>query len=335
MIPNIEPDQAVEDFLTERSEEVSRASLRNYRYALEELVRFCDDRGIEYINEINPYHLKQYKIRRRESGIKEVTLKNNLSTLRVFLRWCAQAGLVEEGMAEMVQLPQLDARQRSSDVMLRLTEVEDILDYLYKYKYAHRRHAVFQLMWHICMRMGTVVALDLEDYLPTRNQIKVRHRPESETPLKNGIEAERIVNISDEMVEVLDDYIRVIRHDVEDEYGRKPLFTTEFGRLTLTTLRKNVYAITRPCVYRGHCPHDLEIEDCEAARKKKSASSCPSSMSPHPVRRSAITYHLNRDWPKEKVSERANVSADVLDEHYDGRSEGERAMTRKQYLDNL
>lgn len=68
---------------------------------------------------------------------------------------------------------------------------------------------------------------------------------------------------------------------------------------------------------------------------KTQSSKCPSSMSSHPVRRAAITYHLNRNWPKEKVSERANVSIDVLEEHYDGRSEGERAMTRRQYLDNL
>jgi site-specific recombinase XerD len=333
--PNLTPEQAVEDFLKEREGEVSKASHRNYKYALEELIRFCEDQEIEYINEIHAYNLKQYKIRRRKSGIKEVTLKNNLSTLRVFLRWCAQAGLIEGGMAEMVQLPSLSSEQRSNDEILTLDEVEDILDYFYKYEYAQRRHTIFQLMWHTCLRMGTIIALDINDYNRDKRLIEVRHRPDKGTPLKNGNEAERIVNLDNQMAEVLNDYIRGHRKHRTDDHGRKPLFTTPYGRITHTTIRKNVYAMTRPCVYHNTCPHNRRIEDCEAAQKKTQSSKCPSSKSAHPVRRAAITYHLNRNWPKEKISERANVSIDVLDEHYDGRSEGERAMTRKQYLDNL
>lgn len=190
-------------------------------------------------------------------------------------------------------------------------------------------------MWHTCFRMGTVVGLDLDGYLPDQNRIKVRHRPETDTPLKNGIEGQRIVNLADRVTDVLDDYIRINRNDVTDDNGRSPLFTTRHGRVSRTAVRKNFYGITRPCVVTGSCPHNRCIEECEAAVQKKKASSCPSSRSPHPIRRAAITYHLNRDWPSEKVSERANVSTDVLDEHYDNRTEGDRAQGRKQYLDNL
>ena len=335
MISDISPKQAVEDFLAEREGEVSQASHRNYKYTLKELIRFCEDNDIERVSDLHGYHLKKYKLRRRGQGIKEVTLKNNLSTLRVFLRWCEQAELVERGFHELVQLPNLNQNDRVSEKTLSLDRVEDILDYYYKFEYATRRHAVFQLMWHTCFRMGTTVALDLEDYLPNRKQIKVRHRPETDTPLKNGIEAERVVNLNDRVTDVLDDYIQVQRHDVTDQHGREPLFTTRNGRLSRTALRKNFYGITRPCKVTRSCPHDRRIEECEAAIRKRDASGCPSSRSPHPIRRAAITYHLNRDWPQEKISERANVSVDVLDEHYDSRTEGERAMTRKQYLDNL
>lgn len=335
MNPTVSPEQAVEDFLSEREGEVSKASHRNYKYALKELIRFCEENSIEDVGDLHGYHLKKYKLRRRGQGIKSVTLKNNLSTLRVFLRWCEQAELVEQGFHELVQLPNLDQNDRVSDKILSLDRIEDILDYFYKYEYATRPHAVFQLMWHTCFRMGTVIGLDLEDYLPNRGQIKVRHRPETDTPLKNGIEAERIVNLDNRIMDVLDDYIQIRRHDVTDEFSREPLFTTRHGRLTGTTMRKNIYGITRPCKVVGNCPHDRSIESCDAAVRKKEASQCPSSRSPHPIRRAAVTYHLNRDWPREKVSERANVSVDVLDEHYDSRTEGERAMTRKQYLDNL
>jgi len=333
--PRVSPQQAVEDFLAEREGEVSQASHRNYKYTLQELIRFCEKQGIERVGKLHGYHLKKFKSYRRKQGIKQITLKNNLSTLRVFLRWCEQAELVEKGFAELVQLPNLNHEDRVSDTVLSLERIEDILDYFYKYEYGTRSHAVFQLMWHTCFRIGTVLALDVEDYMPSQRQIKVRHRPESDTPLKNGIEAERVVNLSDRVADVLEDYIDVPRYNVTDEHGREPLFTTKYGRLSGGTLRKNLYGITRPCKITGHCPHDKVIEDCEAAVRKKSASKCPSSRSPHPVRRAAITYHLNRDWPGEKISERANVSVDVLDEHYDSRTEGERAKTRKQYLDNL
>ncbi|WP_148413441.1 site-specific integrase [Haloferax sp. KTX1] len=332
---DISPEQAVQDFLAEREGEVSKASHRNYKYALEEFVRFCDEHSIESVTDLHGYHLKKFKLRRRGQGIKEVTLKNNLSTLRVFLRWCEQAELVDQGFSELVQLPDLNYEERVSETVLSLDRVEDILDYYYKFEYATRRHAVFQLMWHTCFRMGTTVALDLNDYLSNRKQMKVRHRPDTGTPLKNGTEAERVVNLSERVTDVLDDYIQVQRHEKTDEHGREPLFTTHHGRLSKTALRKNFYGITRPCKVTGNCPHDRCIEECEAAIRKKSASRCPSSRSPHPVRRAAITYHLNRDWPSEKISERANVSVDVLDEHYDSRTEGERAKTRKQYLDNL
>jgi hypothetical protein len=136
------------------------------------------------------------------------------------------------------------------------------------------------------------------------------------------------------MIEVLTDYLNVTRDPVTDNAGRKPLFTTPSRRLYATILRKDLYAITRPCFVGVSCPHDRDPNECEATAKKK-ASSCPSSLSAHPVRRSAITYHLNRDIPKEKVSERANVSVSVLETHYDARTEDEKAASRKQYLEDL
>lgn len=182
--------------------------------------------------------------------------------------------------------------------------------------------------------MGSVQALDLDDYYPKSKQIEVRHRPNSETPPKNGRDGERNVNLSDEMCRVLNDYIDVKRDDTTDEYGREPLFTTPTKRIYDTLLRKDTYAITRPCHVGLECPHDRDPETCEAT-KKKQAHSCPSSMSPHPFRRAAVTYHLNQGWPKEKLSERADVSIDILDKHYDARTKSEEAATRRQYLDNL
>jgi hypothetical protein len=62
---------------------------------------------------------------------------------------------------------------------------------------------------------------------------------------------------------------------------------------------------------------------------------CPSSLSLHPIRRGAITYQINRGWPKEKLSERTDVSVEVLEKHYDARTQEEQREGRKQHLDLL
>jgi site-specific recombinase XerD len=333
MTTKVTPRQAVEDFNRERKPEVSFSTWRNYQYPLEQFIEFCDDHNIEYINDITGYDLKKFKVRRQQTGIKTVTLKNNLSSIRVFLRWCVQAGLVEPKLPDMVELPTLTSNDTVSDDVLEQDRVESILDYLYKFEYGTLRHVLFQFIWHTGARMGTVQAIDLGDFHEEEQYVELRHRPETGTPLKNGYNGERQVSLSAETAEVLSDHIQVHRTDVVEDSGREPLFTGD-ERASKTTIRKNLYAVTRPCHISDNCPHGREIAECEATTYSE-AGGCPSSMSPHPLRRAAITYHLNRDWPKEKVSERANVSVEVLDEHYDARKESEKRRTRKQYLDNL
>ncbi|MBB6646115.1 hypothetical protein [Halobellus ruber] len=124
------------------------------------------------------------------------------------------------------------------------------------------------------------------------------------------------------------------RESVTEKGGREPLFTTPTRRLYDSILRKDLYAITRPCCVGTGCPHDRDPDGCDATTKKQ-ASGCPSSLSAHPLRRSAITYHLNQDIPKEKISGRANVSVSVLETHYDARTEDQKAANRKQVLEEL
>jgi site-specific recombinase XerD len=332
--PDLTPTEAVDDFLDEKKPEVSYSTWRNYRYPLRFFTEFCEDRGIEEINELSGYDLKKFKSERRKSDINNVTLYNNLSVLRVFLQWCEEAQQLDQGFHDLLALPELDDEEISSDDKLELDHIEDILDYLYKFEYATRRHAAFQLIWHTCIRQGTLMALDVDDYLPQKQQIKIRHRPESGTALKNGAAAERKVNLNSEICDVLNDYLDMNRESVTEKGGREPLFTTPTRRLYDSILRKDLYAITRPCYVGAGCPHDRDPDECDATSKKQ-ASSCPSSLSAHPLRRSAITYHLNQDIPKEKISGRANVSVSVLETHYDARTEDEKAANRKQVLEEL
>ena len=184
------------------------------------------------------------------------------------------------------------------------------------------------------MRVGAVHALAVEDYNPEEQSIQVVHRPESGTRIKNGPDGERFVALSDEICILLDDWIEQRRPKTTTETGREPLISTSFGRAHRSTLRGDCYRITRPCVSTGECPHDREIEDCSAT-ERDSASECPSSVSPHALRRGGITHALSEDWPMKAVGDRANVSEQVLEMHYDQRSEKEKMEQRRDYLDQL
>lgn len=118
-----------------------------------------------------------------QEQVKKVTLKNNISTLRVFLKWCEEIQAVERGIHDLVSLSDDEI---TSDAQSDLEELNAILDYLETYEFATRRHATFQLMWHTCIRMGTVQALDLNDYDPENGLLTVRHRPETGTPTRRG-----------------------------------------------------------------------------------------------------------------------------------------------------
>lgn len=65
------------------------------------------------------------------------------------------------------------------------------------------------------------------------------------------------------------------------------------------------------------------------------SAQCPSSVSPHPFRRGAITHYLQSDVPETVVCDRANVTSDVIDQHYDQRSQKEKMEQRRGYLDEI
>jgi integrase len=61
-------------------------------------------------------------------------------------------------------------------------------------------------------------------------------------------------------------------------------------------------------------------------------SKCPSSVTPHLIRRGYITRLLEAGVSIEVVSDRCTVSPVVIDEHYDVRSEDEKMQQRQEVL---
>jgi integrase len=272
--------------------------------------------------------------RRDDGDLNNVTMVTQLSTLRVFIRWCEQIDGVKEGLHEKILLPTLGRTEDRRDAMLEGEAAKKLIEYLRQFEFATRTHALIELLWHTGMRIGALHGLDLDDYDSGKQSLEVHHRPETETRLKNTEAGERHIALNADTCDTLDAYIRYNRVEKTDDYGREPLFTSTRGRPAKSTLRDSIYRISRPCIYTGDCPHGRVIEDCEAM-KSDHASKCPSSVSPHAIRRGSITYHLSQDVPDKVVSDRMNVSLDILEKHYDRRSERDKAEQRRRYLDEL
>ena len=184
------------------------------------------------------------------------------------------------------------------------------------------------------MRVGAIHSLDVDDFDPEEKSLEVVYRPETDTPIKNSTDGERFIALSDEVCQLLIDWIDQRRPASVDKHGREPLITTSQGRAHTTTLRGDCYRYTQPCIRSGECPHGRDIDDCPATDYER-ASECPLSESPHALRRGGITNSLQQDWPMKAVGDRANVSEQVLEMHYNQRTEKEKMEQRRDYLDRL
>lgn len=331
----IDPDTALELYLTDRENNLSQATIYSHRSRLGHFVRWCDQQDITNLNTLTGRQLHRYRLCRRDDGdLSATTEKTQMDTLRVFIRWLESIDGVPADLHTKVQSPTLTGDDNVRDMMLTEDEAERILDYLDQFAYASRPHVVLTLMWHTMMCVGAVHALDLEDYDPSDRSIQVVHRPESGTPIKNGPGGERFVALADDVCQLLDDWIEHQRPAVTDDFGRDPLITTREGRAHKATLRGDCYRETRPCISTGDCPHGRDITTCPGT-EHDGAFNCPSSVSPHAIRRGAITHALSNDWPTNVTGDRANVSEQVLETHYDQRSEKEKMEQRREYLDIL
>lgn len=322
----IAPREAVELYLDHKATSYADATVRNSRYRLKPFVEWCEQEGIENLNSITGRDAHRFRIWRQEDGdLSPITMRGHQSSLRVFFKWAATIEAVPEGLYDKILVPRVGHGERHREEMLSPDDAEEKLAYLDRYHYASIEHVVLALLWETAVRIGTAVAIDVVDVDLESQTVYLKHRPDEGTPLKNGASGERPVAITDDLTAILADHINDRRIDQTDDHGREPLLTTTDGRMHRSTLRNLVYEVT--------APHFLD-DDCPGCRKGESAK-CDEAVNPHAIRRGSITNFLSKDVPVEVVSDRANVSRDVLDEHYDQRSTERKLEQRRDYLDNI
>lgn len=342
-LKSTEPVDVVRYYLCTRRMEWADASYADASYDLTRFLEFCEYAGIDDLASLSSRDIEGFKDwRKRDENIALTTLDGQLSNIRCFIRKCERLEIIEEGLADSIDMPDLDYSDEVSYVRIEASDAQAILDYHQKHDYATRAHAEFALMWDTLCRLGDCRGLDLEDYGKDdegQAYVEFVHRPETGTPIKNGkgdVEGaggERKVNVSEWAAEIIDEYIKEKRETATDDYGRDPLFTTVGGRPVTSTVRRDIYKITQPCRYTQDCPVGRDPEQCEAKNDSDLLPRCPPNVSPHPVRRGGICHQLNNGVAKGTICERADVSMEVLNKHYDLRTKEEARVQRREKLE--
>jgi site-specific recombinase XerD len=234
------PEEAVELYLKQRKADLSEKTLTNHRYRLNSFLEWCSESEIDNLNQLSGRDLHRFRTWRAEE-VNKVTLRGILATIRVFLEFCAEIDGVEPGLRERVRLPQVDPDEAAREIKIEQAHAASILDHLDQFRYASREHVIFSILWHTGIRLGSLRAFDVDDFERESPCLKLRHRPKTKTPLKNGKGAERAIAIGEHYAQVLTDYIEHHRHNVKDRYGREPLLTSKQGRLSETPIRVTAY----------------------------------------------------------------------------------------------
>ncbi|WP_281193748.1 tyrosine-type recombinase/integrase [Halorubrum sp. F4] len=338
----ISPADARDLHLEALQDEAADWTYQSHESHLRAFIEWCEEvRELENMNDLSGRDIFQFRRWRRSGGysqgkdeeIAPRTLASALNVVRVFLRFCGQIEAVDPDLYERVDLPSLSKDDQVSDSTIEPERVPPILDYLTKYEYGSRDHAVWALVWHTGVRVGGLRALDLGDvHLDDDTpHIELVHRPGTGTPLKNQVDGQRTNRISLRVADILGDYVDGPRVEKTDDHGRKPLITTRQGRISQSAVRRTFYRWTRPCSIAS-CPHGKDPETCEYMPAHQ-MSKCPSTRSPHDVRKARVTRYRNDNVPRAIVSDRLNASEDVLDLHYDRASDLEKANRRWEFLE--
>ena len=316
--PNLEIEEAIEKFLIRNRVDWNGETERTYRKSLDTFEAFAAKAEIETLSDMALWSVGNFTDFLLGRDYARATVQSKQKQTRRWIKWLEGQGLVPVGTHLAIEVIKLDdSEQTSSDIL----KPEAIRDYLVYYRQTPRwrgtrRHALLETIGHVAARRGCIRVLDVSDWDSESRTLIFRNRPETDTRLKEGDSHERKVVLAPEPAQVLDEFIAQNRIQKHDDHGRSPLFTSRQGRPTKSTITDWTYQATLPCI-KKKCPHSKERHKCEWVTKQTKSSQCPSSSSPHPIRRGSITWQLNLGRDIEDVAERAATTPDVIRRYYD------------------
>jgi len=181
----IEPRTAQELYLDHKASQYSKKTVQAHRYRTNHFVRWCGVEEIDNMNELTGRSVQRYRLWRQDDGnLAKITLNQQMSTVRVFLKWAGSIEAVAANLYDKVMVPRVTPAEERRDETLSADAASEILDYLSTFHYASVDHALFALLWETGIRLGGANSLDVGDVHVDEEAIELVHRPESGTQLE-------------------------------------------------------------------------------------------------------------------------------------------------------
>lgn len=323
------------DFPSGKNDSGGNFSKKTFTAYASNINDFIQSQNIEDLNDVEPKTVNRWHQAMQRKGNARTTRDQKLTLLRSFFEWTESQWRVsndERSITEPIERmrndlsvsPDEKSRAGDEDRIISVDKAEKILGELARHEYASREMTEFLLIYHVGLRQSGIRSINCGDVRPEDDIIKVKNLPEDRgVRLKKGDNGERHVVIKQAVMNVVQDYMNSNRSEPND--GSNALFTTNFGRISKSTLYKDIEYLTR-------------CGDCEdkggKALTKKNASQCSESISPHDLRRVAVTRMRDNGMTWEAISGRANSSIDVLKQFYDSASSSEKAERRRKEVLN-
>jgi len=334
----LSPEEGLQKFLLNEETEVIPGTVQEYERKLEWFLDFCESNEIEDTTEFDGRVIQDFKIWRRDEAstkdgqLSNKTLRDDMYLFRQFLRFLESIDAVTPQLHRKVDIPSLDPEDGSRDIEFESEELDRILSHLEQYQYATREHAVWIMFAATGRRPGGLRSLDLDHvHLDDDPHVEFHHTA-GETRLKNGKKSENTVSLNTEAAQMLQDYVDTSRHELEDG-ERSPFLTSPQGRLTVSTMRKYIYKWSRPCSIGMECPEGRDPDGCEGMVNAGCASKCPYSKPPVALRHGYISDLRRQGVSITVISERCDVSEEIIRENYSELDESEKRELRRSELE--
>lgn len=104
---SVSPADAVEMYLEKlRDEQKAEWTLKAHRYRTGHFVRWCKETERSDLSALDGADLYEYRQWRKEDGdLNVVSPQTQLTTIRIFIEFCEDIGVVEDGLSETIQVP--------------------------------------------------------------------------------------------------------------------------------------------------------------------------------------------------------------------------------------
>ena len=158
----MQAEQHLKAFLKQLKAErrLSQNTIMAYKRDLHDFLRFCGREGIHKLAELDSHTVRRFAAESHRLGLSPRSIARRLSSLRSFLSFAVQAGLISSNVAINVQAPKPSRRLPNT---LDVDQVASLLALEGKKPLTVRDRAILELLYSSGLRLSELVGLDLND----------------------------------------------------------------------------------------------------------------------------------------------------------------------------